>query len=511
MIFSVFIFSSSSLDLMNFSLYDSKIMIKSQDLKKYHLPDSPGVYFFKSKKEILYIGKATSLKDRVKSYFSSTRLGTSDLFKTRGPLIVDLIFKADKISFIKTDSVLEAIILEANLIKKYQPKYNTKEKSDKSFNYVVITKEEWPRILIKRGRNLLGGKSSPRLNLRPTRRFNLGDPIQTQSTFGPFPNSTQLKEALKIIRKIFSFRDKCLPYNYISKSDNRQAIAKLLSTPRPKKPCFNYQLGLCPGVCIGAISKKDYQKNIKNIKLFFVGQKKQIIKNLKKEMKALAKVSEYEKAGEIRNKIFALKHILDVALIKEEHDHPVYQNSHPSLGKEGKGEVPFSPPILRRSTESARGGGIFRIEAYDVAHLFGSNNVGVMVVWEDGELKKSDYRKFKIRNSKGNDIGALQEILERRLKHTEWPGPDLIVVDGGSVQYNLAKKILDQGLTLVQTVAVTKDDKHKPKGIIGLPALREQAADENIIKKYKKEILLINNEAHRFALAFHRQKRNVIL
>jgi excinuclease ABC subunit C len=109
-------------------------MIKSQDLKKYHLPDAPGVYFFKAGNRVLYIGKATSLKDRVKSYFSI------DLISTRGPLLVDLIYKANKIDFIKTDSVLEAVILEANLIKKHQPKYNTKEKDNKSFNYVVITK-----------------------------------------------------------------------------------------------------------------------------------------------------------------------------------------------------------------------------------------------------------------------------------------------------------------------------------------------------------------------------------
>lgn len=125
-----------------------------------------------------------------------------------------------------------------------------------------------------------------------------------------------------------------------------------------------------------------------------------------------------------------------------------------------------------------------------------------MVVMENGEFKKSDYRKFKIRNSKGDDVHALQEILERRLKHIEWPSPNLIVVDGGLTQLNIAKKIIDQGLTLVQIVSVTKNDKHKPKAIIG-PA--------DLIKKYQKQILLINNEAHRFAISFHRQQRSVIL
>jgi excinuclease ABC subunit C len=182
----------------------------------------------------------------------------------------------------------------------------------------------------------------------------------------------------------------------------------------------------------------------------------------------------------------------------------------------------FSPPQLRRGDYSDNRGGCFRIEAYDVAHLSGTNNVGVIVVMEDGEFKKADYRKFKINNSKGNDVGALEEILDRRLKHTEWPLPNLIVVDGGLMQFNVAKKIMSiehnrpvyqnshpaltkvgiDGRLRVTIVAVTKDEKHKPKAILG---------KEELVKKYKKEILLINNEAHRFAIAFHRQRRSVIL
>jgi len=133
----------------------------NQYLKKKKIPDSPGVYLFKAGRDILYIGKATSLKDRVKSYF------TKDLVGTRGPLLVEMIFKAKSLDFIKTDSVLEALILEANLIKKYQPRYNTKEKDNKSFNYVIITKEDWPRVLIERGRNLFEvRKEEPELSER---------------------------------------------------------------------------------------------------------------------------------------------------------------------------------------------------------------------------------------------------------------------------------------------------------------------------------------------------------
>jgi excinuclease UvrABC nuclease subunit len=409
--------------------------MKSQDLKKYKLPDSPGVYIFKQNKVILYVGKATSLRDRVRSYFAS------DLISTRGPLIVDMVYRANMIDFIKTDSVLEALILEANEIKKHQPKYNTKEKDNKSFNYVIITDEDFPRVLIIRGREI---------------EKNLLYPIKEK--FGPFTNSTQMQVALKIIRKIFPFRDKC--------------------TPNSGRPCFNRQIGLCPGVCDSGISQKDYRKIIKNISLFFTGKKKLIIRNLKKEMGLFARMGKYEMAGELRNKIFALNHIQDVALIDVD--------------------------SIQYTVDSPRRG--FRVEAYDLAHLSGTNNVGVMVVMENNEFKKSDYRKFIIRNSQGNDIGALQEMLERRLRHTEWPMPDLMVVDGGLAQLNIANQSLAFGmsksLALVSTVAVTKNDRHKPKVIIG---------DERMIEKYKKQILLINNEVHRFAISFHRQKRSVIL
>src|SRR3989344_5256078 len=150
-------------------------------LKKIKIPDKPGVYFFKKGKNVLYIGKATSLKDRVRSYFGK------DLIATRGLLIVDMVFKANNSKFQKCDSVLEALILEVNLIKKHQPYYNTKEKSDKSFNYVCITKDELPKILIVRGR------------LVESKIFN--------RIFGPYPNGGQLREALKIVRKIFPFLD----------------------------------------------------------------------------------------------------------------------------------------------------------------------------------------------------------------------------------------------------------------------------------------------------------------
>src|SRR3989344_9325582 len=239
--------------------------MEHKNLKKLNMPDKPGVYFFVKDDKILYIGKATSLRGRVRSYFSK------DLIATRGPVIVDMVFKSSKIDWQATDSVLEALILEANLIKKHQPKYNTKEKDDKSFNYVVITKEKLPKVIIVRGRALEKYKGI---------------------AFGPYTSGPQLREAMKIIRRIFPYLDE-KSKNYLE---------------------FYRQINLAPDLG----DRKLYINNIRNIKLFFAGKKKEIIKNLKKEMKEYAKNHQFEKAGEIKRQLFALQHINDVALLKNE-------------------------------------------------------------------------------------------------------------------------------------------------------------------------------------------------
>ena len=319
-------------------------------VKNLKLPDNPGVYFFFKGKDILYIGKATSLRDRVKSYFPSTTLGIGRLLDSRGPMILDMVTLADNLKWQETDSVLEALILEANLIKKYQPKYNTKEKDNKSFNYVCITKENIPKIKIERGRNIV------------VKNY--------KNIFGPFPNGNQLKEAMKIIRRIFPYID-----NDSIKKHNKE---------------FYKQLGLTPS--------EDYKNNLKNIKLLFQGKKKSIINGLKKEMMILAKKKEFERAGEIKKKIFALEHINDVALIKD--DITQKNTFEKVLGRGGREPVP------------------------------------------------DHFQKY-------------------------FPAPYI--------------------------VAVVKDDKHKARAIMG---------DEAVIKKHKKDILLANSEAHRFAITFHKARRS---
>ncbi|MFH0804354.1 MAG: GIY-YIG nuclease family protein [Candidatus Zambryskibacteria bacterium] len=470
--------------------------MNSQIIKK--LPDEPGVYFFRRGKNILYIGKATSLRDRVRSYFSG------NIEETRGPLISKMLSEFDNISYQKTDSVLEALILEAHLIKKHQPPANTTDKDDKSFNYVVITKEDFPRVLVVRGKELKENNSPPLAALGPSLKLREGKGrvslVALAYKFGPFPNGGQLKEALKIVRKMFPFRDKCNPPHPAfghppleQGRENHKSRISRLSSPdqgeghaKRRVGCFNYQIGLCPGVCTGEISKKDYAKQIKNIVLFFEGNKKKIVKNLKKEMRAFSNSREFEKAAKVKRQMFALNHIQDVSLIK-------------------------TSQVSKSDFDTKT----FRIEAYDVAHLSGTNVVGAMIVVEDGEIKKSDYRKFKIKNESGiNDVKALAEILSRRLKHDEWPMPDLIVVDGGVAQKRIAEKIMRENNLKIPVVSVVKDKRHKPKGILGLnqphfatPFAQGYGGSKKASRDIEDKILLSNAEAHRFAVGFHKQLR----
>jgi excinuclease ABC subunit C len=317
------------------------------------------------------------------------------------------------------------------LIKKHQPRGNSIGKDDKSYNFVVFTKEDFPALKLVRGHDL-----------------SQMDSVQFKYVYGPFPHGLQLKKALKIIRKIFPYRDeKCKAGS--------------------GKPCFNRQIGLCPGVCDGSIGKREYAKIIRNLKLFFEGKKGQLLKTLNSEMQSLAKEEKFEEAQEIKRQLFALNHIQDVALIKSHTDN--------------------------------LSGDTTRIEGYDVAHMSGQNRVGVMVVVENAEAMKSEYRKFNIKTDKQGDTDALREILERRFTHSEWPLPKLIVVDGGVTQENIAKKVLEEFGYKISIVAVTKNASHKPINLRG---------EKRIIKKYEMDILLANSEAHRFSLAFHKKKRS---
>ncbi len=378
------------------------------------LPMKPGVYLFLDRfGKPLYIGRATFLKRRVLSYFN----------RPQDPRLSEMIDSAYRIKYYKTDNLLEAIILEANLIKKYWPKYNVKEKDDRSFIYIVIPKTSFPRPFIVRKREL-------------QKFLPAGRQVLHAEIFGPYQSSSLIKNSLRIIRKIF-------PYSTCKVGSG--------------KPCFDYQIGLCPGACVGKISKEDYQKNIENLILFLKGEKKKLLKKLKSE-NPLA--------------ILGLKHIQDVALI---------------------------------SRDDALRGQFSRIEGYDISHLTGKETVGSMVVFTGNVIDKTQYRLFKIKKAPANDdLRALEEVITRRFNHPEWPRPDLILIDGGKPQIDYVSKILKKRNIDIPLVGISKFGGDK---LVFTPKIKSSL--KGLIEATKGTLLKVREEAHRFALKTSRRQRRL--
>ncbi|PIR87019.1 MAG: hypothetical protein COU11_02200 [Candidatus Harrisonbacteria bacterium CG10_big_fil_rev_8_21_14_0_10_49_15] len=429
-------------------------------------PDKPGVYFWRDAKgKPLYIGRAGSLKKRVASYFIA-----------KDARIAEMVSQARKLDYQQTETLLEAVILEANLIKKHWPKYNVREKDDKSFIYLVITKDpstssgqgEFPRLVIVRGREL--EKSLPAMPDSLCKRENYSSfikgggrrPEDFLAVFGPYQSYRMLRKVLEIVRKIFPF-----------------ATCK----PGVGRACFHYQIGLCPGVCIGAADKKEYQKTIKNLILFFRGDKKRLLAKLKKENVEA---------------VVALKHINDVALLAE------------------------SDSFVRGSTALTTR----RIEGYDISHSAGKEAVGAMVVFENGEADTSQYRLFKIRGDieevrgkskevrRGytqDDIAMLKEVVSRRLKHTEWPAPDIVFVDGGANQVRAVVAVLKQANVYVPVVGLSKGGKHAGSAYATdkLVIANAKPVGRELLAGSKKLFQEVRNEAHRFAISFHRKRTRI--
>ncbi|OIP77930.1 MAG: hypothetical protein AUK16_00980 [Parcubacteria group bacterium CG2_30_44_11] len=388
--------------------------MKKEKLVKLKLPDTPGVYFFLGvRKEILYIGKATSLKNRVRSYFAL------DVKEKRSTLIEQMVTEAKTVEVTATDSTLEALILETNLIRTHKPKYNSRSKDDKSYNHLIITKEEWPRVLVVRGKDI-------------TEQYAEGEILYH---FGPFPSGQLFREALKIIRKLFKFYDTRKPLG----SETSKVIRGQID--------FNRQIGLYPT----SDNKDEYRQTIHHIQLFFEGKKLELIAELERDMMTDAAKEKFEEAAQIKRKIFALQHIQDIALIQD--DRKLYRDNRN-----------------------------VRIEAYDISHLAGEDMVGVMTVIEGDEPKKSEYRKFKIKGLTGsNDPAALKEVLERRLAHLEWSFPQVIVVDGSTAQKNVAEHVLKKFGLVIPVVAVVKDDRHHPIRLLTGAKMREQFGDQILL------------------------------
>ncbi len=412
--------------------------MQKNDLQKYNLPEVPGVYLFKQGRNVLYVGKATNLRDRVRSYFDD------DLIATRGPRVVDMVTKADRIVHEPTPTVLEALVREAALIKKYHPPANAEGKDDRTFLYAIITEEEIQRVLVVRGKDL---------DFK-AKRISGGQKIK--ASYGPFPSGAQLREGLRLIRRIFPFFDTPKPIGTRSKHQ----AAKIE---------FNTQIKQYPRI----FSVKEYGRTIRRIMLFLSGRGKELRAMLEKEMRQAATEERFEDASQARRELFALDHIQDVSLIKDENRYP---NNNAIAGNSG-----------------------YRIEAYDTAHLSGTNAIGVMTVLVGSAPHKNEYRTFRIRGMKKNDdIASLKEILSRRLNHREWPLPKIVVVDGGTTHKKVAESVLTVAGIHIPVVAVVKDERHRPREVIG--ALRAGITEADAV--------LANSEAHRFSLSRHRIARS---
>ncbi|MBI4094815.1 MAG: excinuclease ABC subunit UvrC [Candidatus Liptonbacteria bacterium] len=447
------------------------------------LPISPGVYLMKGERgKILYIGKAGNLRRRVSSYF----------LRPHDYRIQKLVREIKKIEYKKTDTAIEALILEAELIKKHQPPYNVREKDDTSFLYVEFTKEAFPRVLLVRGHVY---RPRPAKGEAPQMR-GLGQAGKSKPAgerYGPFTSAGSIREALKIMRRIFPYgTHPNLPVDnrWIRNSPARLSLPQAKSGRQHshtfedshyesrRRPCFEYEIGLCPGTCVGAINQKEYAKNIKNLKLFFRGKKGMILTSLEHEMKAASKALEFEKAETIRRQIFALQHIQDVALI-------------------GDNELTTHFSILTPH---------YRIEGYDISNISGTSAVGSMVVFRGDKPDKNEYRKFKIRTiQKSDDVGMLKEVLRRRFRHPiahgdlGWPLPNLILIDGGRGQVNAAKHVLSEAGLKIPVIGIAKGPERKRNDIIGI-----------IPKGVEKRTLIrVRDEAHRFAITYHKKLRGI--
>ena len=420
-----------------------KLTIKISEFSLKKIPQNSGVYLFlNSKKQPIYIGKAANLRSRLASYFQkNTTKKNSQILKY-----------AKQVRLVITDSEFAALLLEAKLINQYQPKYNTCLKDDKRYLYLKITKEDFPQVGTAR-------KTTTKADL-----------------FGPFPSAKTVRFVLKQIRTIFPYRS---------------------CSNLPKSPCLYYHLHLCPAPCINRSlqDQKDYQRQINKIKKILLGETDTIIGRYQKQMKQAAEKEDYETAQKMKKiidgLIFLTKRRVDPGLFLAGLDlQESYQDRLNSL--EELLAKYFGPIVLKR------------IEAYDIANLAGQEATGSMVVFSNGQPDNSQYRQFKIRQApQPNDPKMMAETVKRRFGHSEWPSPDLIVIDGGKPQLSAVQKVL-------------------AKKKINLPVLGLAKKEETIIIKKGRDyqslslrednparLLLqaIRDEAHRFAQKYHHYLR----
>lgn len=421
------------------------------------LPHLPGVYlFYDCAEKLLYVGKSGSLRTRVQSYFRAD-------FAVNNAAKQAMIPKIARIKHRVTDSEIEALILEASLIKKLKPKFNRLMRDDKSYRWVAITKETFPKVF---------STHQPRsIKLKP-------NSWQLKTNYiGPFTEGLALKDALRALRRIF-------PYCTCKTSHAR--------------PCLNAQLGLCLGYCctktkggsVPPLAVGEYSANIRNLKKVLMGGKRALVKGLEKRMKEAAAKRHYEKATRLRNKVAALNTFL----------------SHRHVLRQGTAQKVLSPKDQKRASRLKFNPLLLgRVECYDISNIQGQYATASMVVFSLGEPAKSEYRHFKIRFAKGpDDYAMLKETLVRRLKHSEWPRPELIVIDGGLGQRGAVAPLIKRHAPTSILVALAKREE-----ILYTSAISESAVALNELPQaWANFFMHIRDEAHRFALKYHRHLRD---
>ena len=553
-----------------------------EELKK--LPGQPGVYIMHDAKDaIIYVGKAISLKNRVRQYFQSSRDKTAK--------IKQMVSKIARFEYIVTDSELEALVLECNLIKEHRPRYNTMLKDDKTYPYIKVTaSEEYPRILFSRQMKKDKNKY-----------------------FGPFTSAGAVKDTIELIRKIYRIR---------------ACSRKLPQDMGKDRPCLYYHIHQCDAPCQGYISQADYQKSVKRAVGFLNGQYEPVMKYLEEKMRTASETMEFEKAIEYRDLLDSVRKVAQkqkitsqsmedrdiIAMAKDERDAVVQvffvrdgkligrEHFHMNLtGSESKAEIlnsfvkqfyagtPFVPHEIWVQEEledaeviasflTARRGqkvrfvvpkmgekerlvelaeknakmvlsqdkekikreelrtigamnqigswiglsGIKRVEAYDISNISGFESVGSMIVYENGRPKRNDYRKFRIRTVQGpNDYASMREVLLRRFSHgleetkkLQAEGgdlamgsftrfPDLLMMDGGRGQVNIALEVLRELQLEIPVCGMVKDDNHRTRGLyyqnVEIPIDHHSEGFQLITR--------IQDEAHRFAIEYHRSLR----
>ncbi len=425
------------------------------------LPEASGVYLFKDiSGKIVYVGKAVNLKARAKSYFVKNPLsGIKSL----------MISEIAKIDHQATDTEIDALILESQLIKKHRPKYNVTLKDDKNYFYVAFTDDEFPKLFITH---------QPSKEKSEKRKVKSG---QKNIVLGPYTDGQALKSTLKYLRKIF-------PY-CTCKSDH-------------KNKCLKTHIGLCVGICcakdkskFSSDDKKTYKKNINSLVAILSGRKTSILKSMGKEMRIATRNEDFEKAAKIRDQANGLSNVFE---------HRVFRNFEP-LRRDAINVVK-----IKSGLSELFGKEIQRVEFYDVSNIQGELATASMVVFDGQAINKKEYRKFKIKTVLGaDDPRMMEEVLMRRFKHSvlsseeKWPMPDLVIVDGGITQLGAAMKVLSvYGLKDVRVASLAKKEERLFLSPINTVLLSGLPSDLGLF------IRNLRDEAHRLAIGYHKKLRH---